>query len=295
MDLGDRHRLRERNHKGVREDGVGDTGVGELLVDFAQRGELQSIGCGCKRNVGLVKLAHHFGHWQALAVQFTQTCATELAAVAGVQRFINEESVQERRMCWVNAHLKGLQPVAVPQAFEGKSVGIRGGEAVKGRKRWGLRAFGAKPAKQHTAALHQRIATLLDLLAQGAAGGFGGCVSAKPFGVEFPAVKRAAQSVTFIATKRQVGAPVRAIAVQQAKLAAGVFEQNKVLPQHAHGLHGANAHVRVKRRIEFIDQRHRLPVTAHQVAAGRARTDAGNEFVEFCFHVCLLVVENGIP
>lgn len=53
----------------------------------------------------------------------------------------------------------------------------------------------------------------------------------------------------------------------------------------AHRLHRAHGHGRVQRGVEFIHQRHRLPVAAHQLAAGRARANAGDQLILFGFHV----------
>ena len=38
--------------------------------------------------------------------------------------------------------------------------------------------------------------------------------------------------------------------------------------EDAHRLHRADRHARIERRVELVDERHRLPVVAHQVAAG---------------------------
>jgi predicted TIM-barrel enzyme len=59
--------------------------VRELVIDGAQRSELQAVGCGCERDVRLVEFAHHLGHGQALAIELAQAGAAELAAVAFFQ------------------------------------------------------------------------------------------------------------------------------------------------------------------------------------------------------------------
>jgi hypothetical protein len=184
----------------------------------------------------------------------------------------------------VDAHLEGLQPVAVPHALEGKAVRGRRGKAVERGEGRGRHVFGPEPAEQHAGFFQQRVAALLDALAQGAAGGLAGGVGAAAGGIELPAVERAAQAVALVAAEGQVGAAVRAVAVQQAVAAVGVLEQHKVLPQQAHRLHRAHAHGRVQRGVELIHQRHRLPVAAHQVAAGRAGANAGDQVVLFGFH-----------
>ena len=97
--------------------------------------------------------------------------------------------------------------------------------------------------------------------------------------IELPAVKRTAQAIVFITTERKVGVAMRTVAVQQPKAARSVAKQDQVLTEQAHRLHGSKRHRRVERRIEFIQQGHRLPVTPQEVSAGRAGTDARDEFV----------------
>jgi hypothetical protein len=63
-----------------------------------------------------------------------------------------------------------------------------------------------------------------------------------------------------------------------------ILEQHKVLAQHADCLHRPNGHARVEHRIELVHQGHGLPVAAHQCSAGRARTDAGDQFILFGSH-----------
>jgi hypothetical protein len=70
-----------------------------------------------------------------------------------------------------------------------------------------------------------------------------------------------------MARKGQVGAAVRAIAVEQAPTASAVAEQHEVLSQQAQGLQRAIGHAHVEAWIEFVQQGHRLPVAAQQFAA----------------------------
>ncbi len=140
---------------------------------------------GVERDVGLVELAHHRGHGQALAVELAQAGAAELAAVAFFQRLVEEEAVQKGRMRRVDAHLEGLQPVAVPQALEGKAVRGRRGKAVEGGEGRGRHVFGPEPAEQHAGLLQQRVAALLDALAQRAAGGLAGVSRHRPAASNF--------------------------------------------------------------------------------------------------------------
>ena len=210
--------------------------------------------------------------------------APELAAIAAFERLVLKKSVQVRRVRRVNAHLKGLQPVAVPQPLEGKGVGGRGAERIDGGE-WRRRlAFGAEPAKQNAAALDQRVAALAHTVAQGAAGRLGWGFDALARDVKLPAMKRAAQAIAFVAAKGQVRSPVRAVAVEQTIVALRVAKQHQVLAQNAHGFHGANRHARIERGVELVHQRHRLPIVAHHRAARCARPDAGDQFVLFSFH-----------
>jgi hypothetical protein len=60
---------------------------------------------------------------------------------------------------------------------------------------------------------------LLDTFAQFAAGGFSGSFDALASNIKFPTMKGAAYTVTFMATKSQVSASVRAISIDQAPMA----------------------------------------------------------------------------
>ena len=94
----------------------------------------------------------------------------------------------------VNADFKGLQPVAVPQAFEGKAVAGRRLETIKIREGWRHAAGLAQPGKQHAGFFKQRVTALADALAQGGSVWLGGCFQALAAGCEFPAVKGATQA-----------------------------------------------------------------------------------------------------
>jgi hypothetical protein len=92
--------------------------------------------------------------------------------------------------------------------------------------------------------------------------GFGGGFEALARDVKFPAVKGTAQAIAFIATKGQVGAAMRTVAIEQSKLPLRIFEQDQVLAQQAHRFDGSNGHARIKMGIEFVHQGHRVPVMA---------------------------------
>ena len=284
MHLRDGHGLRQRDHKGLRKHRVGHTHMGQRVGHFAQRGQAQTVGHGLKRNLGLAKLAHHPRHGPALAAHLARAGAAKLLAVAVFQRTVVEKAVQVRSVRRVNAHFQRLQPVAVPQAFEGKAVAGRGFKAVErgeGRRR---AALGAEPSKQGAGFLHQRVTALANAAAQLAARRLAWCLQALAADVKFPAVKRAAQAIALVAAVSQVGAAVRAVAVQQAIAAFGVAKQHQVLPQHAHGFHRAHRHGRVQRGVKLVEQGHRLPVVAQQRAPGCAGAYPGDAFVVFGFH-----------
>ena len=201
MHLRDGHGLRQRDHKRLWENGVGDAHVSEFLSQGPKRRQAHAVGHFLVRNIGLVKLPHDAGHGPFFAVDLACAGASELFAVAVLQRRIVEKAVQKRSVRRVNAHFKGLQPIAVPQALEGKGVGAWGAHAVqRGQGRWAA-ALWAQPRKQNTTALLQRVVALLYALAQCAASRFCRSFQALPFHIKFPAVKGAAQAVALVAAK----------------------------------------------------------------------------------------------
>ena len=258
--------------------------MGQGIGHTAQRGQSHAVVHRLDADVGLVELAHHTGHRPTLTADLAGAGTPELAAVGVVQRFVKEEAVQERGMRRVDADLKRLQPVAAPQAFEGEGVATGGTEAIERGQGRGRAAFVAQPGEQDAAALDQGVVALPHVLAQRAAGGLGRGFEAVTFDVELPAVEGAAQAVAFMAAISQVGATVRAVAVQQAELALGVFEQDQVLAEQPHRLDRTHGHARVQVGVELVHQRHRLPVVAHQLATRGAGADAGDALVQVCFH-----------
>ena len=97
-------------------------------------------------------------------------------------------------------------------------------------------------------------------------------------------MERTTQAVALVAAEGEIGAAVRAVAVEQAEPALCVTEQHQVLPEQAHGLHRAQRHARIQTGIELVEQRGRLPVLAHQRTAGGARADAREELVLIGVH-----------
>src|SRR5438034_482328 len=96
-------------------------------------------------------------------------------------------------------------------------------------------------------------------------------VQARARAVEEPAVVVAAQAALLRNAVAESGAPVRAVAVEQAVAAARVPVENEVLAHEAHG----------QRRmlVELRDGGDGLPVAAHQLAHRRAAADAREPLV----------------
>jgi hypothetical protein len=184
----------------------------------------------------------------------------------------------------IDADLESLQPVAVPQALEREAVARRRDEGVERGQLRRHRALRAQPGEDDARADPGRIAALADAGAQGRAGRLGRRLEAAAVDRELPAVERTAQALGFEAAEAQVGAAVRAGPVDQAPALLAVAKQHQVLAEQAHRLHRARGHARVEARFELVDQRRRLPVAAHQVAAGRARADARDQFVLLGVH-----------
>jgi hypothetical protein len=81
-----------------------------------------------------MQLAHHSRHRPALAGHVSRSGAAELlaACIAAclLQIRILQEAMQKRGMRGIHADFKALQPVRMPQAFEGEAVGGGGSEAI---------------------------------------------------------------------------------------------------------------------------------------------------------------------
>ena len=170
----------------------------------------------------------------------------------------------------VDADLQCLQPVARPQTFEREHVRRGRGEAVERGKR--RRLARSKVSPDNAGALDTRIGGLAHLEVERAAGWFGGLLQTGAGGIVQPAMERAAQTAVLATGEGQIGAAMRAMAVQQAVASGGVAEQHEVLAQQANALHWA-------RRVEFLGQRGRLPIAPHQRAAGGAGAGFGDQFV----------------
>jgi hypothetical protein len=94
--------------------------------------------------------------------------------------------------------------------------------------------------------------------------------------VDEPAVIVAADAFLLDETVGEVGAAVRAVAVEQAVVAREILEQHKVFAEQAHGLDRIG--------VEFARAGNRHPVAAQQIAHWCAGTDAAQQFVLGGFH-----------
>ena len=93
-----------------------------------------------------------------------------------------------------------------------------------------------------------------------------------PCDVEQPAVERAAQPAVLQPAEREIGAAMRAGALDQAVAPLVVAEQDEVLAEQPQRLDRPVAG-------KLVDQRGRLPIAPHQRAGWGARSDPGDELV----------------
>jgi hypothetical protein len=90
-------------------------------------------------------------------------------------------------------------------------------------------------------------------------------------------MKRAAHATTFEPAKSQISAAMRAVAVEQAVPSLLVAENDKVLAEQSDRADRALA-------CQFIHQRRRLPVIAHQLAGWCLRPDPGDQVILLLAH-----------
>jgi hypothetical protein len=202
----------------------------------------------------------------ALALRNCRPAALSPTASSEV---VVQEAVQEGRMRRVDAHLEGLQPVAVPQALEGEAVRGRRGRSnrTRGRaaaccprrrtSRTGCRCAFQSPGSCAAA----RVRTACCRRARPASPGSGRRRRTSSRG-KGSAGRRLRAGRT---TGRRRGAGSRGPAGPRR---LSVAEQHQVLAQDADGLHRALRHARVQRRVEFVDQRGGLPVLAQHAPQG---------------------------
>jgi len=84
----------------------------------------------------------------------------------------------------------------------------------------------------------------------------------------------AAQAAVFQPPEREVGAAMRAMALDQAVSSLLVAEQHQIFAEQFDRPHRA-------RSLQLVDQRRRLPVHPHQFPARVFRTGAGDQVVLF--------------
>ena len=263
------------------------TWVSSSVIGLQRRQPQQPLGDALEADLGLAELAHHPRHRPALALDLAGAGGAKLAAVGLVacERLVLEVAVQERRVRRIDADLERLQPVAVPQALEGEAVARRRDEGVECRQRRRRRALGAEPREEHAGALLQRIAALADRAVHSVEPiGSAGVSRQAPSTRELPAVERAAQAVVLAATEREIGAAVRAGRSSRPQRPLPSRNSTRSWPSRRTGLTGRARHARIEARIELVEQRRRLPVAAHQRAAGRSRADARDQFVLLGLH-----------
>src|SRR6188474_1377619 len=103
--------------------------------------------------------------------------------------------MQERGVCWIDADLERLQPVAVDMALEREGVAVGRDKTVDLRK-CRRRAF-AKPSPENAALLDHGIGALGDVPAQWRILRLGRRLQALSRDVEQPAMEGAAQAAIF--------------------------------------------------------------------------------------------------
>ena len=185
----------------------------------------------------------------------------------------------------IDADLEGLQPVAVPQALEGEAVARRRDEGVERRQGRRHRALGAEPGEDDAGADLRRIAALADPGAQGRAGRLGrrleaACRRRRTSSRGTGSAGRRLRGGRRPGRRRDAGRRGRSGPSDPAPSR----NSTRSWPRRRTAFDRARGHARVEARIELVDQRRRLPVAAHQVAAGRARADARDQFVLLGLH-----------
>ena len=102
--------------------------------------------------------------------------------------------------------------------------------------------------------------------------GSAGVSQALPRDVEQPAVKHAPQPAILEPAVGEIGAAVRAVAVEEAETALLVAEQYEILSEQAHGNQRSLAG-------NLLAQSRRMPIVTHQPSARRARSDTSDAII----------------
>src|SRR5712671_4717700 len=183
--------------------------------------------------------------------------------------------MQERGMRRIDADLERLQPVAIDVALEREGMAIGRDETIDFRKRRRLAL--AEIGPEDAAFLDHRISALGNVLAQRRILRLGRRFKALARHVEQPAVERAAQAAIFETAKREVGAAMRAMALDQAVAFLLIAKQHQALAQQLYRLDRP-------RPLHLLDERRRLPVHPHQFPAGLRTPRPGYQVVLFLAH-----------
>ena len=192
-----------------------------------------------------------------------------------VARAVPKVSVQERQVHRVDVAFVALEVVALVVDLADEDV-VRGGvEELEIAQQWRLAA--AEVGEDHARPFLAGIGGLAQGRPVPSAFGLAGLLQAVAVHVVEPAVVDAPQPAVLHPPVAQVGAPVAAMDAQEAGPAPVVAEQHQVLAQDAHRQGRAS-------RRQLFGQRHGLPVTPQQRAAGRARLRGGQQPVLFGGH-----------
>ena len=256
--------------------------MGVLLADLAQREQPQAVVGALDVDRRPRVLAHHARHRD---VGIGRVGAELLAVGFAGRVFVLVEAMQVGGVRRIDADLERLQPVAVDQPFEGEGMCRRCEEAVElGERR---RLSFAEIRKDNAVLDHDRIGALADPLAEHRAFRLGGGLEARAVDIEQPAMEQAAQAAILEAAIGEIGAAMRAVAVEQTVPAALVAEQHEILAQHAH---------RLGRPFfgQLLGQRHRMPVMPHQGAALGARPDPRDQLVLLGRHHGKRLTQTGV-
>src|SRR5262249_41256514 len=125
---------------------------------------------------------------------------------------------------------------------------------------------GAHIGPDEAVALFDRIPRLSHLVAMLAAFGLARLIEAFAVDAEEPAVIAAADALIFDTAVIERRAAMGAARIEQSRPAFAVAEKNQTLAEDAHVLW---------LRPDLFRQRDRMPIAAHELAAGRARPDLG--------------------
>ena len=271
MPLRDRHLLAHRNHKAVRKKLVGDAHMRPLRIQLAQRDQAQPVFGVLDIDDRVVVFAQNLGHRHIASGRR----AAELLAVGRGSILVLEKAMQERGVRRIDADFQRLQPVAIDVALERKGMAVGRDETVDLRKR---RRFAfAEISPEDAALLDHGIRALPDALAQVRVLRLRGRFQALAGYIEQPAMEGAAQPAILQPAEGEVGAAMRAVAVDQAVAAFLVAKQHEVLAEQFDRAHRP-------RSLQLVDQRRRLPVHPHQLAAGVLAPGAGDQVVRFLAH-----------